>query len=81
MAFSRYVNRVTRELVTVMKYNDITDFDKLYEFIGDVYPTLTPAHTRIYAGNWVIRHQNNNIQFMCCAHNENCFENMYEIYK
>ena len=81
MTYSKYVNRSTKELVTVMKYSDITDFDKLYNFIGDVYPTLTPAHTRIYEGNWVVRHQDNSVEFICCAHGENCFERAYEPYK
>lgn len=81
MVFDRYVSRSTKEVVTVMKYNDINDFDKLVEFIGDVYPTLSKAQTRIFENNWVVRHQNNAVTFMCCAHNEKCFENAYEPYK
>lgn len=80
-SYSRYVNRSTKELVTVMKYETINDFDKLYNFIGDVYPTLTPVLTRIYEGNWVVRHQDNSVDFICCAHGENCFELNYESYK
>ena len=79
--FDKYVNRSTREKVTAMKYNNIHDFDKLFQLIGDVYPTITKAHTRVYEGNWVIRHSDNHIEFMCCAHGEKCFENAYEIYK
>ena len=76
-----YINKDTREQVTAMKYNDIRDFSTLFNLIGDIYPTITPAHTRIYEGNWVVRKSDNSVEYICCAHGEDCFEKKYEIYK
>lgn len=77
----KYVNRATREQVTAMKYDSIHDFPLLYEFVKDIYPTITPAHTRIYEGNWIVRTSNNTIEYICCDHGENCFDNKYTLYK
>lgn len=79
--FNQYINRQTREKVVAMKYTNIKDFDKLFELIGDIYPTITKSQTRVYEGNWIIRHSDNKIDLMCCAHGEKCFEKSYEIYK
>ena len=61
-----------------MLYVSMNDFDTLYEFIGDVFPSLTVAHTRVYENHWVVKHDNGNVDFMCCAHGENCFQKKYE---
>lgn len=81
--FTKYVNKSTREEVTAMKYVDIRDFPLLYELIGDIYPTITPAHTRIWENNWIVRKSDNSIEFICCDHNidADCFEKKYEIYR
>lgn len=73
----KYVNRRTGEQVTAIYYKSIEDFDALYTFIGDLMPTLTNAHTRVYEKHWIVRHQDNQVEFICCAHNENCFEKKY----
>ena len=74
----KFVNRRTGENVTAMYYKSIQDFEDLYRFIGDIMPTLTNAHTRVYEKHWIVRHLDNHVEFICCAHNENCFENKYE---
>ena len=79
----KYVNRHTQEKVSAMKYNSIKDFEDLFKLIGDVYPTITPSHTRIWEGSWVVRKADNEIEFICCAHTQDefCFNNKYELYK
>ena len=79
--FQKYINRSTKEVVTAMKYTAVSDFNYLKELIGDIYPALTPAHTRIYEGNWIVRKSDNTVEYICCAHGENCFEKKYEVYK
>lgn len=75
-----YRNRKTKQLVQAMKYDSIDDFDSLYDFIGDVIVGLTPAHTRVYEGQWVIRHRTNRVEWVNCYNENNCFERSYELY-
>lgn len=81
--FKKYVNRVTNEKVTAMKYTNIEDFPDLYELIGDIYPAINKAHTRIWEGNWIVRKSDNSVEFICCGHPEDstCFDRKYEIFK
>ena len=74
---TKYVNRRTGEKVDAMFYRSIEDFNDLYRFIGDIMPTITNAHTRVYEKNWIVRHPDDTIEFICCAHNENCFAKKY----
>lgn len=74
----KYRNRHTAEEVTAMLYTDVSEFDNLKDFIGDIYPSLTPSLTRIYEQHWVIRYADNTISFVCCKHGENCFQKSFE---
>lgn len=76
-----YINRRTNEKVKAMYYSNIDDFESLYTFIGDIMPTITNAHTRVYEQNWVVRHNDDTVEFINCAHHENCFEKKYAIFK
>lgn len=77
----KYVNRYTHEVVNAFKYNDINDFDKLYKLVADIHPSITAAHTRVYEGNWVIRHSDDCIEYIYCENDDKCFNNKYEEYK
>ena len=75
----KYKNRSTGKLVSAMFYESINDFTTLKQFIGDVIPNITPAHTRIYENQWVIRTAEDNVMFMSCSHGDKCFEQAYEL--
>lgn len=77
----RFVRRNSTEVVRALLYQSIDDFETLVDFIGDLYPTLTRAHTRVYENHWIVRHGDNSVEFICCAHGEKCFELAYEPYK
>ena len=81
MEFAKYRDRYTKEVVKVMRYQDINDFPKLSELIGDIYPQLSKAQTRIYEDKWVVRYANNVVKFIDCPNNDDCFNRKYEIYK
>ena len=76
--YLKYIDRQTNQPVKVMKYTDIRDFNKLKKLIGDVYPTITPAHTRIYQNNWVVRYDSNVVRFINCSTGDECFKKRYE---
>lgn len=80
-SIAKYVNRYNKEVVTAFKYNNINDFDTLFQLIGDIHPSITAAHTRIYEGNWIIRHANNHIEYLQCGNDDKCFTAKYDTYK
>jgi len=79
--FLKYRDKLTKQIVKVMKYTDIHDFPQLFVLIGDVFPLITTAHTRVYEGNWVVRYDTNRVEFFNCKNGERCFEKQYEVYK
>lgn len=79
--FKKYVDRQTKQIVTALKYNDITDFPKLKQLIGDVYPNIAEAQTRTYEGKWIIRYENGEVKFMQCPSGDLCFNKRFEVYK
>ena len=79
--FTKYIDKQTKEYVSAFKYEDVRDFAKLQELIGDAYPTLTPAHTRIYENKWVIRYNDGRVRFMQCPSGDLCFHKRFEKYK
>lgn len=76
----KYKERSTGAIVRAFKYTNIDSFDTLRSFIGDIYPTITKAHTRIYEDNWIIRYDDNRVIFISCKPQENCFENRFEVF-
>lgn len=77
----KYRKRTTGEVVTAMHYESVNDFELLKAFVADVFPSITPAHTRIYEGTWVIRGNDDCVTFMQCSTAANCFEHSYELFK
>lgn len=77
----KYINRINREQVSAIKYDNINDFEKLYTLVGDIYPALSSAHTRVWEGNWIVRKSDNQVEMICCSHpdDDTCFNNKYEL--
>lgn len=75
-----FKERGTGAIVRALKYTSVDEFDSLKSFIGDIYPTITRAHTRIYEDNWVIRYDDDRVVFVGCKPNENCFEKRFEVH-
>lgn len=80
-SFKKYVDRQTKQRVAAFKYIDINDFPRLEQLIGDIYPTLNIAHTRIWEDHWIIRYENGEVKFMKCPEGDLCFNKRFEPYK
>lgn len=81
--YDLYIDKRTKEKVKVMKYENIYDFDKLKNLIGDVYPNLNKAQTRIWENRWIIRYSDKRIRMIhnCIKNGEYCFSSLYEKYR
>lgn len=81
ISFKKYIDRKTGQYVAAFKYKDINDFPKLKQLIGDVYPTISEAQTRIYENKWIIRYEDGSVKFMECPSGDLCFNKRFEIYR
>lgn len=80
-SYDKYIDRQTNDLVAAFKYNDIRDFPKLKQLIGDVRPTISEAQTRIYENKWIVRYDNGEVKIIKCPAGDLCFRKRYEKYK